>query len=913
MAVCLLAEGASSQTCTASSAPPLVRAEGIAERLGDIVLQCTLPTVRLTEERSPVEQSAYLSVNVAVSLNTNVTNNRDFGQGSGVTDAILVVNENNAQTPNVESVLGGPDRRFPLPQYGVLTASSRLQWDGVLFPIPGVSKFPITTVLRLVGIRGNMSLLGSNPVTAFVSISGQVSIPVTPRVLPLGTPSPATDVAYRDAANQGPSGVVTAQQCESQNITMTPFATGFNGPPTFHVRVSERFTSALRILGAPGFNNPPGASEAGYFAPGSGANNGGASQGSRVLARFSNIPQGIRLAVQSEVGTGGLVLRLVDDANSSGDGGVLAGSSGLQEISTSKGFGFAVYEVVAGNPASQDLVDIPVVVGYVFDEESQLPSTRQTMQASVTLAPVSSIGTSDRFAPEPRFVDASGDPVSIFRVIPCGGGSGEPVTITTASPLPVTSVGASYNAVLQAVGGVAPYAWSENTPFNPLPPGLSLSSGGIITGEPTAAGNFSVAIRVTDNEGATAVKSFDILVNEALTILTISPLPAARVQEPYGGTFLATGGVPPYTWAIVGGAFPSGLDFDTHTSTISGMLTEPGTAVFTVRVTDSMGTTFDKEFSLPVSRGPPPIIITDASLPQAAVGGTYTARLDAEQGVQPYIWSIVVGALAPWLALEPASGEISGTPNRAGEYGATFRVEDSAGQSGLKEFLLQVEPPSEEPPTLSVHPPRVLAAFVAQSEPKRGALVVSNLGAGTLNFNVTFSTKTGGDWLSVSPSIGSTTATQPALLFVTIDPTGTGPGTYFGDITVSSSTSGETIVIPIVMAISERQRLLRLSRKGMTFTAVSGGSGALPQRLRVANSGVGTLNWSISTATLSGGPDWLTVAPARWDRRNRTVKARWRSGSSQAAFPPEDTTVTSRPTLPELLALPGSRWWHSIC
>ena len=416
--------------------------------------------------------------------------------------------------------------------------------------------------------------------------------------------------------------------------------------------------------------------------------------------------------------------------------------------------------------------------------------------------------------------------------------------------------------MLQAVGGVAPYAWSENTPFNPLPPGLSLSSGGIISGEPSAAGNFSVAIRVTDNEGATAVMSFDILVNEALTILTISPLPAARVQEPYGGTFLAAGGVPPYAWAIVEGAFPSGLDFDTQTSTISGMLTEPGTSVFTVRVTDSMGTTFDKEFSLPVSRGPPPIIITDASLPQAAVGETYTARLDAEQGVQPYNWSIEGGALAPGLTLDPASGEISGTPNRAGEYGATFRVEDSAGQSGLKEFSILVDPPSQQPPTLSVHPLRVLAAFVAQSEPKRGALIVSNRGAGRLNFNLTFSTKTGGDWLSVSPSSGSTTATQPALLFVKIDPSGTGPGTYFGDITISSPTNGETTVIPVVMAISQRQRLLRLSRKGMTFTAVSGGSGALPQRLRVANSGAGTLNWSISTATLSGGPDWLTVDPA---------------------------------------------------
>ena len=864
-AVCLLTEGAAGQiNCTASSAPPLIRAEGIAERLGDIVLRCTLTNIGLTEAGSPAQQSSYVSVNVAVSLNTNITNNRDFGQGSVVTDAILVTNENNSQKPSVESVLGGPDPRFPLPQFGVLTASNRLEWNGVLFPIPGAGKFPSTTLFRLTGIRANQALLGSSsPVTAFVSISGQVSIPVTPRVLPLGTPSPATDVEYRDGANQGPSGVVTAQQCESQNITMTPFGTGFNGPPTFHVRVSERFTSALRILGSPGFNNPPGASEAGYFAPGSGANNGGASQGSRVLTRFSNIPQGIRLAVQSEVGTGGLVLRLVDDANSSGAGGVLIGGSGPRELSIDGGFGFAVYEVITGNPASQGLVDIPVVVGFLADVENGLPSTKQTMQANVTLAPISAVQTSNRFAPEPRFVGASGDPVSIFRVLPCGGGgTGEPVTITTGSPLPATSVGASYNVVLQAVGGVPPYSWSENSPFNPLPPGLALSSGGTITGLPSAAGNYSVAIRVTDAEGATAVKTFDIVVNQALTILTISPLPAARVQEPYGGTFLAAGGVPPYTWAIVGGAFPSGLDFDTQTSTISGMLTEPGTAVFTVRVTDSMGTMFDKEFSLPVSRGPPPIIITEASLPQAAVGETYTARLDAEQGVQPYNWSIVVGALAPGLTLDPASGEISGTPIRAGEYGATFRVGDSAGQSGLKEFLLQVEPPSQEPPTLSVHPPRVLAAFVAQSEPKTGALIVSNPGAGTLNFNVTFSTKTGGDWLSVSPSSGSTTATQPALLFVTIDPSGTGPGTRFGDITISSPTSGETALIPVVMAISERQRLLRLSRKGMTFTAVSGGSGALPQRLRVANSGVGTLNWSITTDTISGGPDWLTVAPA---------------------------------------------------
>ena len=159
-ALCLLTEGAAGQiNCTASSAPPLIRAEGIAERLGDIVLQCTLTVIGLTEAGSQDQQSSYVSVNVSVSLNTSITNNRDFGQGSVVTDAILVTNENNSQKPSVESVLGGPDRRFPLPQFGVLAASSRLEWNGVLFPIPGVGEFPRTTLLRITNIRGNPSVL----------------------------------------------------------------------------------------------------------------------------------------------------------------------------------------------------------------------------------------------------------------------------------------------------------------------------------------------------------------------------------------------------------------------------------------------------------------------------------------------------------------------------------------------------------------------------------------------------------------------------------------------------------------------------------------------------------------------------------------------------------------------------------
>lgn len=68
-------------------------------------------------------------------------------------------------------------------------------------------------------------------------------------------------------------------------------------------------------------------------------------------------------------------------------------------------------------------------------------------------------------------------------------------TITTTS-LPQAKVGISYSATLTATGGLAPYTWSIND--GALPPGLSLSKTGSITGSPTASGTFKFTALVTD-------------------------------------------------------------------------------------------------------------------------------------------------------------------------------------------------------------------------------------------------------------------------------------------------------------------------------------------------------------------------------------------------------------------------------
>lgn len=78
--------------------------------------------------------------------------------------------------------------------------------------------------------------------------------------------------------------------------------------------------------------------------------------------------------------------------------------------------------------------------------------------------------------------------------------------VTTALPNGVQ--GHWYGATLESVGGVYPRSWSLAS--GPLPDGLSLDSGGVISGTPTTEGTSIFSVRVADRNGTIAVRSLSI-------------------------------------------------------------------------------------------------------------------------------------------------------------------------------------------------------------------------------------------------------------------------------------------------------------------------------------------------------------------------------------------------------------------
>jgi hypothetical protein len=251
-----------------------------------------------------------------------------------------------------------------------------------------------------------------------------------------------------------------------------------------------------------------------------------------------------------------------------------------------------------------------------------------------------------------------------------------PVLSITTTSLPAGTVGTAYNQSINTNGGTPPITWSVTS--GALPPGLTLSASGAISGTATAYGSYVFTVTATDSSNPTQSVSqqLTIVINNVPLSITTTSLPNGVVGVSYSASVVASGGTTPYTWSLTAGTLPAGLTLNTSTGAITGTPTTVGTSSFTVTVTDSTTPTPQTQ-SQPLSISIVSVLaITTTSLPNGSVGTTYSQPLAATGGTSPYTWRLISGALPAGLSLS-SSGVISGTPTAAGTATFTVKVTDS--------------------------------------------------------------------------------------------------------------------------------------------------------------------------------------------------------------------------------------------
>jgi hypothetical protein len=183
-------------------------------------------------------------------------------------------------------------------------------------------------------------------------------------------------------------------------------------------------------------------------------------------------------------------------------------------------------------------------------------------------------------------------------------------TVTTGSSQRFTATGRYSDGSTQDLTTQATWA-SSNTAV------ATINSSGVasaLTAGTTAISASSASVSATAT----------LVVQAAPLAITTSTLPNGTVNTSYSTTLAATGGTPPYSWAITTGSLPSGLALNAGTGVISGTPVSSGTFNFTAQVTDHSNSTQTaiKNLGIVIAASQPTVTIWPATAtPNTPDGG----------------------------------------------------------------------------------------------------------------------------------------------------------------------------------------------------------------------------------------------------------------------------------------------------
>ena len=344
-------------TCTANAVPALVRQEGLTERVGDIILNC-----------SGGPPAAQVTINLTLFLSTNITNK--ISQ-VGTQDVNLTIDT------GAGPVYAGMD---PVPQ-----GPNSVAYNGLKFTLSNAG----SVTLRFANLRAAVALI---PTTQF------------PSVIAFFTANGTNTLAI----NNSPLTVAQLQRGMLASYASTFFCTAsllpgnisFMDLLNFHTRfASARFTEGYADSFQKGTR---------FFVRYSGFPAGSrllvpdAVTGSSATTPTAAGDLGLPPSPGVYSAPGQLLLARVNGADPTGSGGTLSNNppGTLNDVTLTGGSGIAVYEVVDSNPSLRESAQFPTFLAL-----GALPdSTAAQGLVEIGFAPFSTNAAASATAPVPRFM-----------------------------------------------------------------------------------------------------------------------------------------------------------------------------------------------------------------------------------------------------------------------------------------------------------------------------------------------------------------------------------------------------------------------------------------------------------------------------------------------------------------------------
>jgi hypothetical protein len=342
-------------------------------------------------------------------------------------------------------------------------SATSLIWQGLPFDPPGSLT---SRIIRITNVRFNASQLGvpaGAQASVALTISTSASGVFNPIALPITNPSPTVAIALnslsfsvrdfksclqcedanRNFAGNPASALGTTRTCDGQFVELRyeelfpsvfrrrnqaapigdPFTSDVPGVPVSQDVLGFPFQTEsgyMRATTPDATRWPLTAANATLITGTAGGVAGLADHGTRLIARFANIQNGIQLWVEVSpavvtIQSGGGstrtgTARLINtDPNGAGPFSPVTGT-GLgvtyYQVPIIGGTGQAVWEIVNADTTTNERVEPKVVFAYLANTSNNLPSLG-TSTANGNLAPLSTVATASSSAAIPRFVDGA--------------------------------------------------------------------------------------------------------------------------------------------------------------------------------------------------------------------------------------------------------------------------------------------------------------------------------------------------------------------------------------------------------------------------------------------------------------------------------------------------------------------------